>query len=269
MTCAVVKTRAGSWAMLDVEAGEVMHPGVGPLVEAQQLYVQQSRLQERLIDREAERLVLFDVGLGAGSNAVAAWLAAAAITAPASRLCIVSFERDLTAIKLALEHAADFGISGNVAQALQALLKDGVAESAHAVWHLRHGDLLPSLASEEMRADVIYWDPFSPKTNPDLWTVGAFSIVRAACGPRAQLFTYSASTTVRVAMLLGGWCVGVGDAIGDKRATTAAAVRLEDLRQPLPASWLRRLSLPEARLPADASADALAQVHACPQFEAP
>ncbi|HVU49687.1 MAG TPA: hypothetical protein VHL80_03310, partial [Polyangia bacterium] len=46
--------------------GEVMHPGVGPVVEAEQLYVRQSRLAERL--REERTVVVFDVGLGAGSN---------------------------------------------------------------------------------------------------------------------------------------------------------------------------------------------------------
>lgn len=251
--------------MLDVEAGEIMHPGVGPLVEAQQLYVQQSRLQERLAG-QCEPLVLFDVGLGAGSNAVAAWMAAAEMPAPATRLHIVSFERDLSAINLALQHAADFGITEQVAVAVRGLLHEGAAEAPHASWQLRLGDLLPRLADETAKADVVYWDPFSPKTNPDLWTVHAFALLRAACGPRAQLFTYSASTTVRVAMLLGGWCVGVGDAIGDKRATTAAAMRVEDLRQPLTTPWLKRLTLPEARMPVDAGPDALARVRACPQF---
>ena len=47
---------------------------------------------------------------------------------------------------------------------------------------------------------------------------------------RCTLFTYSASTATRVALLLAGWAVGVGAAIGDKRQTTAAAVRAEDLR---------------------------------------
>lgn len=252
--------------MLDVEAGEVMHPGVGPLVEAQQLYVQQSCLQQRLAARQSDPLVLFDVGLGAGSNAVAAWMAAAQTPAPASRLHIVSFERDLTAINLALQHTDDFGITPSVAAAARTLIDEGAVASPHATWQLRHGELLPCLAEETAKADVVYWDPFSPKTNPELWTVHAFSVLRAACGPHAQLFTYSASTTVRVAMLLAGWCVGVGDSIGDKRATTAAATRVEDLRQPLTPRWLNRLSLPEARMPADAGNDAVARTRACAQF---
>ena len=56
---------------------EVMHPVIGPLVEADALYVVPSRLAARLAQTsEADPtapLVLLDVGLGAGSNAVAAW----------------------------------------------------------------------------------------------------------------------------------------------------------------------------------------------------
>jgi queuine tRNA-ribosyltransferase len=81
------------------------------------------------------------------------------------------------------------------------------------------------------------------------------------------LFTYSASTATRVAMLLAGWAVGVGDGIGSKERTTAAAVRLEDLARPLDRSWLARLALPDAPLPLDAPVDAAARVAAAAQFQ--
>ena len=57
----IVRTRGGTLAMRSLDAGEVMHPGVGPIVEAEQLYVRQSRLAERLL--EGRSVVVFDVGL--------------------------------------------------------------------------------------------------------------------------------------------------------------------------------------------------------------
>ena len=48
----IVRTRGGALAMRSLADGEVMHPGVGPLVEAEQLYVRQSRLRERLVAGE-------------------------------------------------------------------------------------------------------------------------------------------------------------------------------------------------------------------------
>jgi queuine tRNA-ribosyltransferase len=258
----VVRTRGGALAMRSLDAGEVMHPGVGPLVEAEQLYVRQSRLAERLL--ESATLVLFDVGLGAGSNALAA--RAVAERAPAGRLELVSFERDLGALALALDTAAAFGIDDEAAAAARALLTQGRHETARTTWRLESGDVLEAMERVTARADIVYWDPFSPRANPALWTVAAFAAMRRVASPRATLFTYSASTATRLALLLAGWVVGVGEAIGDKAQTTAAAVALEDLARPLDRAWLGRLARADVPLPADAPPDAVARARAAPQF---
>jgi queuine tRNA-ribosyltransferase len=274
----VVRTRRGDLAIRCREAGEVMHPGVGPLAEARQLYVGQSRLGERLRAEEGgddggpdrRPLVLFDVGLGAGSNALAAWEESARAPATARPLAIVSFERDLGALRLGLSLPADeagaLGFTAAGAEAARALLAAGEHRSARTWWRLRPGELLPALAAEASRADIVFWDPFSPRANPELWTVGAFAAVRARAGARCSLFTYSASTATRVALLLAGWAVGVGDPVGDKAETTAAAVEAGDLARPLGPRFLERLRRSQAPLPVDAPPDARDRVAAAPQF---
>jgi queuine tRNA-ribosyltransferase len=270
----VVRTRRGDLAIRCREVGEVMHPGVGPLAEARQLYVGQSRLAERLRAEDGMKdgtpLVLFDVGLGAGSNALAAWEASARAPATARPLEIVSFERDLGALHLGLSLPADdagaLGFTPASAEAARALLAAGEHRSARTCWRLRHGELLAALVAEGSPADIVFWDPFSPRANPGLWTVGAFAAVRARAGARCTLFTYSASTATRVAMLLAGWAVGVGDPVGDKAETTAAAVDGRDLARPLGLRFLERLGRSQAPLPADAPPDARDRIATAPQF---
>jgi queuine tRNA-ribosyltransferase len=249
----------GVLAVRDLATGEVMHPGVGPRVEAEQLYVGQSRLRERLA--AAGTLCVFDVGLGAGSNALAA-----RAVADVGQLELVSFERDLGALELALGEPAAFGLDGEAGEAARALLAQGVHESTHVRWRLRRGELLEALAHEPLRAEIVFWDPFSPKANPALWTVAAFAAMRRVAAEQATLYTYSASTATRVALLLAGWAVGVGDAIGGKAQTTAAAVRVQDLARPLDRTWLRRVALPGAPLPSDAGADVPARLARLDQF---
>ncbi|MFL5304986.1 MAG: MnmC family methyltransferase [Polyangia bacterium] len=269
MSHEIVRTRGGALAMRSLADGEVMHPGVGPLVEAEQLYVRQSRLRERLLARdgaERDRLVLFDVGLGAGSNALAARAASEGLPPTAACLELVSFERDLGAIKLALEAGEAFGWRGEAADAARALLAHDAHTTARTHWRLIRGDVLEWLARQTARADLIYWDPFSPRANPALWTVAAFVEARRVASPRCALYTYSASTATRLALLLAGWAVGVGDPIGDKAQTTAAAVSAGDLARPLDRRWLARLSRPDVPLPPDAASDAIARARAAPQF---
>jgi queuine tRNA-ribosyltransferase len=264
----VVRTRGGALAMRSLAAGEVMHPGTGPLVEAERLYVRQSRLEERLL-QAGTPLVVLDVGLGAGSNALAARAASERAPAGAARLDLVSFERDTGALELALAHGDAFGWRGEPAEAARALLARGAHETPRTRWRLVAGDALEALARFAEPADVVFWDPFSPRANPDLWTVAAFAAARRVAGPRCTLYTYSASTATRLAMLLAGWAVGVGDPIGDKAQTTAAAVAAGDLARPLEPRWLERLSRPDAPLPRDAPPDAVARARAAPQFTLP
>jgi queuine tRNA-ribosyltransferase len=265
----IVRTRGGALAMRSLAEGEVMHPGVGPLVEAEQLYVRQSRLRQRLMARDGgaeDRLTVFDVGLGAGSNALAARSASEELPEAAARLELVSFERDLGAFELALTAGEPFGWQGEAADAARTLLAGDVHETGRTLWRLVRGDLLETLAGQTARPDIIYWDPFSPRANPTLWTVAAFLEARRRAGPRCVLYTYSASTATRLALLLAGWAVGVGDAIGDKSQTTAASVVASDLVRPLDRGWLARLSLPNVPLPSDAPLDAIARARLAPQF---
>jgi queuine tRNA-ribosyltransferase len=252
---------------VDRVVGEVMHPVIGPAVESERLYVAQSRLASRLADPGGP-LVLFDVGLGAGSNALAAWRCSAAAGPCARKLEIISFERDLGAFALALspEGIARLGISAEEAEAARALRDRQLHDSARTAWRLRLGDALEGLAQEPALADVVFWDPFSPKANPALWTHEAFRTLRGRCGPRATVFTYSTATSTRAALLLAGFFVGTGDASGPKEQTTAAAVDPADVVRPLDRRWLERLARSSAPFPADAPSDALDRIRSHPQF---
>jgi queuine tRNA-ribosyltransferase len=68
------------------------------------------------------------------------------------------------------------------------------------------------------------------------------------------LFTYSASTRVRAALLLAGFHVGYGWSTGLKRETTAAATRLGLLEKPLDSRWLERLARSDALTPMERAA---------------
>ena len=249
MSCELVTTRGGARAIRDRETGEVMHPNVGPLVEAEVGYVRPSRLRERL---EAAPLTLFDVGLGAGSLAIAAWNAARGARHP---LTIVSFDRDRSALALALAHPDDFGFADEAGVAARAILERGLYER----WRYVEGELPGTL---DGAADIVFWDAFSPKSNPSLWTVAAFSAARRCAREGCTLHTYSGATSTRTALLLAGFFVGLGETMENGRVGTIAATSASSLARPLDRRFVDRLRRSSAPFPSDAPPDALERIAA-------
>jgi queuine tRNA-ribosyltransferase len=275
----VVTLRNGLRAIRHHASGEIMHCGAGPAIEASSLYVEPSRLAARLSLASSAPLVVLDVGLGAASNAIAAWRVSESLPASARRLELVSFDHDKEALRLALrpENAEAFGLAEPEAhRAASALLERGHHETARTRWRLCFGDFREALAAEPAAsADVVFWDMFSRGKNPALWTAAAFRELRHTCRAGATLHTYSAATSTRSALLLAGFAVGIGEPTGDKEQTTIAAVDVADLAHPLDARWLERLARSSAAFPTDIASDpashaeALAAIRAQPQFQRP
>lgn len=67
---------------------------------------------------------------------------------------------------------------------------------------------------------AIYQDAFSPKKNPQLWTVEWFQTLRGLAHPECILSTFSASSRIRKSLLQAGWPVQEGKSMGPKRSST-------------------------------------------------
>ena len=75
-----------------------------------------------------------------------------------------------------------------------------------------------------------------------MWTAALFADLFRRLDPQrpCALATFTRSTMARVALLLGGFFVGVGHPSGLKEETTVAANRLDLLDEPLDRCWLER-----------------------------
>ncbi|WIG98090.1 MnmC family methyltransferase [Myxococcus sp. SDU36] len=267
----LITLRNGARAVRHLGHGEVMHPSVGPWQEALRLYVEQARLADRL-RQPGPPLVIHDVGLGAATNAVAALTCARSLGAEQRRLLeVVSFEVDLAPLRLALADAAGFPFLQPFRDAAKTLMRDGVWEAEGLRWRLLLGDAVPHLDGALPVADLVYFDPFSPASNPDMWTEAVLARVRRHCredGEGTLLLTYSAATPTRVTLLLAGFFVGAGVSTGTKGETTVGATRRESLEAPLGERWLARWTRSSSRAPhgGQLTPDLEARVLAHPQW---
>lgn len=237
----------GAMALYRVDLGETMHPGLGPWEEALRVYIQGTALERLLAASEDadHEIVVFDVGLGGAANAVAAIDLALRLhreNGRAVRLHLVSFEQDPAAPRFALEHAGVLPYLQGYETALDALLERGRWERPGIVWELRLGDFRRLVREEPCRADVVFFDPFSPRGNPGMWTVPLLEDVYRCHRPGRvmRLATYSSAFGVRAALLLAGFYVGEGPPLGAGRRATLAATELSALAAPLDRAWLGR-----------------------------
>jgi queuine tRNA-ribosyltransferase len=253
---AVHVAHEGFGSIVHVASGEIMHSRTDPMEEARNLYVNQSRLRDRLRQLDAGPLVVWDAGLGAAANAMAAILCyeELAATGPVRPMKIISFENDLDSLKLAFLRRDLFTYLRHPAP--DALLSEGRWQSKTLPglsWELKLGDFLHALSEAPAAPDVIFYDMFSSKTSGSLWTAEAFRKLHAACGERAvELYTYTCATATRSAMLAAGFHVARGNSAGAKTETTiamtAAARRASD-REFLNRDWLAKWERSTARLP--------------------
>jgi queuine tRNA-ribosyltransferase len=237
-------------------SGEVMHSVNNPDDEARRIYVDQSvAIADALAGKRD--VVVWDVGLGAAHNAMA--LVRALDRAPHANVELVSFEIDLDALHLALAHTKHFPHIRHAAP--HVLAQRGVFTRERFTWTLHTGSFLYTHRAAP-QPDVIFYDPFSSKTNAPLWSLATFEALFAFLEKPVELFTYSASTAVRTSLLAAGFHVARGAASGPKPETTIALAARPGMppdfaRHPLLGrAWLERRARSTAPFAADIPPDA-------------
>jgi queuine tRNA-ribosyltransferase len=275
----------GFASIRQISSGEIMHSVNPPAEEANRLYIEQSKLAERLLKsipaNNHDELVVWDVGLGAASNAMAAVRCFETLVneKPADELRhlkLISFECDLDPLALACRNNRNFPHLHHGAPTRLLEKSHWQHSSGLCTWELCKGDFLELFPGSAV-PDLVFFDPFSAKTDKSFWTYETFARLKA-CFKEADtlLFTYSTSTAVRAALLSAGFYVGTGIGTGPKESTTVAfsSKKAHSARIDAPPllgnDWLERWRRSGARYPAgladDARADFGARIENHEQF---
>jgi len=213
-------------------------------------------------------LVIWDVGLGAAANAIAALRATCGIP---GQLRLVSFDHTSEPLAFALKNAAALGYLAGYEDQIGALLREQRVEFTNGEskvrWEFHLGDFPALMQSWSSRFSVpaqdklklelqhpphaIFYDAFSPGKNPGMWTLPVMADLFRALDPArpCALTTYSRSTIIRATLLLAGFFVGVGHATGLKDETTIAANTLDLISEPLAGRWLERAARSDSAEP--------------------
>jgi queuine tRNA-ribosyltransferase len=212
----------GFSSIRQMSSGEIMHSVTAPEEEARVVYLEPAQLKAKL--KCQKDLVIWDVGLGAATNAMSVihefTANFAADPTLSCRAKLISFENDLDPLKLALKNPHLFKNLRHAAP--HAILSEQKWNHKHypIEWELHLGDFLETLKHAE-KPDVIFYDLFASQSDTRRWGPEGFKLLFQACKNKPmQLMTYSASTLIRALFLAEGFYVGYGAASGPKANTT-------------------------------------------------
>ncbi|MBD2089068.1 hypothetical protein H6F67_04260 [Microcoleus sp. FACHB-1515] len=221
-------THDGSFTFFSEEFGEAFHSRQGAKAEAFSKYAQATNLAEQA-DRDA--LCLLDVCYGLGYNSAAALETIWQIN-PACKITLYCLEQDSSVPIAAIDLLGDWSIP--VQSALQQIARTHFCQTDRLTATLLIGDARQTIQTLQIQADAVFFDPFSPRRCPQLWTVEFFQQVARCLSPTGKLATYSRSASVRSAMLAVGLSIGTIP-LGDRHLPhewsqgTVAAHRWEGL----------------------------------------
>jgi tRNA U34 5-methylaminomethyl-2-thiouridine-forming methyltransferase MnmC len=201
------QTKDGSFTFFSQEFGELFHSRQGAKEEAFLKFANATDLAQKAQQPEIR---LLDVCYGLGYNTAAALETIWAIN-PDCQVEIYGLELDETVPQAATIAPLIESWSPIVQTVLKALAIDQQYETPSVKAQLLIGDArqtIQKLAEASFRADAIFFDPFSPRRCPQLWTVEFFTVVARCLASTGKLATYSRSAAVRSAILSAGLQIG-------------------------------------------------------------
>ncbi|HEY9639314.1 MAG TPA: MnmC family methyltransferase [Coleofasciculaceae cyanobacterium] len=201
------RTEDGSFTFFSETFNETFHSLQGARQEAFLKFAQATDLVAR---SHHSPLRLLDVCYGLGYNTAAA-LETIWATNPDCQVEVYGLELDETVPQAAIAPALMAGWSPRVQEILQAIATQHQCHLPHLNARLLIGDArqtIQPLAQIGFQAEAVFFDPFSPRRCPQLWTVEFFQQVARCLAADGKLATYSRSAAVRSALLTAGLSIG-------------------------------------------------------------
>lgn len=212
-----VRTADNSLTFFSAEYGEAYHSASGALTESIHKFIKPCRIET--LARKG-KLRILDIGFGLGYNIVTALQAARSVRG-GCEMEIISLEKsilqppELDMLELPPEFRHYYELVKEMA-IKRDVEEDGIRLS------LLEGDARKKIEETNAPFDAVFLDPFSPRKNPELWTVEFFRQIFGRMTETAILATYSSATPVRCGLVEAGMKIGPGPGDSMKRGGTLA-----------------------------------------------
>lgn len=196
----LILTKDGSHTLYDSELGVWHHSVNGALQESTRIYIELGLWEKAQAGKEIR---VFEMGFGTGLNVLLTFIEAQKH----------DYHVDYTTLE-----AFPLSVEKYSALNYDSLLGSDVLQRLHQLsWNQQHevmknfsltkiqDDLLKYQFTQKV--DLVYFDAYSPNTQPELWTEEVFRTIYEAMNGGGVLTTYCSKTVVRKALIAAGFIV--------------------------------------------------------------
>ena len=215
----LVATQDGSYTYFSHQYQDIYHSRGGALTEALYRYYYSCHIPQKAA---RGRLALLDIGFGLGIN-LAVTLHQLQQLPFRGEFFALSLEKDRHLLAQLPHFPYPPQLQGVVPWILH-LAERGEVSAGPFHLKLILGPAEETIQQIEGRFDAIYLDPFSPKKNPELWSLDFFRHLRRLLALDGIVSTYSSAVSVRVNLLAAGFRIGLGPTVAGKRSGTLASI---------------------------------------------
>ena len=198
----LIETKDKSFTFFNEEYQSEYHSLSGALEEAEEKYVKALAVE----DGDS----ILDVCFGMGYNSYAVLKATIKVN-------IVALEKDekILAALQSIDLPEPYSL-------IKKLAKEKVYEDDNYSLQLVLGPAQETIKTIHQKFDKIFLDPFSPKKNPELWTIDFLQEIFFVLKPEGKLATYSCARVVRDNLKTVGFLVFDGPHVGRRGPSTIA-----------------------------------------------
>jgi tRNA U34 5-methylaminomethyl-2-thiouridine-forming methyltransferase MnmC len=194
-------TEDGSHSLFNSQYNQHYHSVSGALKESRHIYMNLGLIP--FLETSQEPLRVFEMGFGTGLNAFLTWQAA-------KHYSKQIYYTGVEAFPVTLEEASKLNYETVTSETGLMKLHTsewGVTHQLSEYFRFRKEHMTLQEFVADSLFDVIYYDAFDPKAQPELWTEEILSKIAAQTRPGGVLVTYSSKGIVKRALAAVGFSV--------------------------------------------------------------
>jgi len=170
---------------------------VGAYTESLHKFYNASGIEKLLMEGDVR---LLDICLGGGSNLSVTLDKFADLKTP-HKLHIVTVEKQPSLIDTIIENRFMWPLRGY--NMLRELFTKGTCGNVRL--DICIGDARNIIKNIPLKFDIVYFDPFGKRKNPEMWTVDIFRRVHRLCNTGGKVATYSSGKGIRADFVKAGF----------------------------------------------------------------